>query len=298
MATATLTRTKKTSAARAEQREQELTALKEAFNQKVLSLRDSDQWKQMLKTMSYFHDYSFHNTLLIWLQKPEATYCTGYKAWQALGYQVRKGEKGLRIFAPYTYTRKDKDGNTLVDEDGNELKGTGFRPVSTFDISQVEPTDKARPIETLEPKELTGADEHGLILSIGDALRAKGWKVEFKAIAGGAKGFTRPSEKLVVIDEQMAPAQQAKTMIHEAAHVLLHADNPMADYHQHRGLCETEAESVAYVVAGALGWDTADYSVSYVAGWSNGKPETLEAAGKNVLKATQTILGWLKDNPR
>lgn len=301
MATATRTRQPRTEQQQAEAREArtaELTALKKTFDEKVVTLRNSDQWKAMLDTMAHFHRYSFQNMLLIWAQNPEATYCTGYANWKKLGYQVRKGEKGIRILAPYTYTRTDKDGEPLTDENGQEIKGTGFRAVSTFDRSQVEPTDNARPLSHDVVQTLHGNDEHGIILSLGDALRAAGWDVAFESIQGGANGYTRPDTRRIVIGEDLPAAQQAKTLIHEAAHALLHSDLKGVQYVEHRGLYETEAESTAYVVAAALGWDTGTYSVGYVTGWSEGDTETLQAAGANVIKAAHTILGWIEANPR
>lgn len=302
MSTATRTRRPaRTAAQQAEAKEArtaELARLKSLFDEKVQSLARSEQWLDMLKTMAHFHAYSFQNTLLIWAQNPEATYCTGYQTWKKLGYQVRKGEKGIRIYAPYTFTRTDKDGQELTDDTGAPIKGVGFRPVSIFDRSQVDATDNARPLTDDTVQVLHGSDEHGIILSLGDALRATGWEVVFEPISGGANGYTSPSARRIVIDCENPAAQQAKTLIHEAAHALLHSELEAGQYVQHRGLCETEAESVAYVVAGALGWDTTAYSVGYVAGWSEGDKETLQKSGENVLKAARTILEWVEANPR
>lgn len=300
-ATATSTRRPRTEQQQAETREArtaELAALKKTFDEKVTTLRNSDQWKNMLTTMAHFHRYSFQNMLLIWAQNPEATHCTGYATWKKLGYQVRKSEKGIRILAPYTYTRTDANGEPLTDENGQDVKGVGFRPVSTFDRSQVEPGENARPLDDETVQILHGNDEHGIILSLGDALRAAGWNLTFEPIKSDANGYTDPKTRRIVVDSEIPAAQQAKTLIHEAAHALLHADLKTGQYVQHRGLYETEAESAAYVVAAALGWDTAAYSVGYVTGWSEGEAETLQAAGANVLKAAHTILEWVEANPR
>lgn len=300
MATATRTRKNQPkaaeTAAKAQARLEELAALKKTLDEKVTTLRNSEQWEAMLRTMAHFHHYSFQNMLLIWAQKPDATYCTGYQSWKKLGYQVRKGEKGLRIFAPRTFTRLDSDRNPKLDEEGKEIKGISFHPASTFDRSQVDATATAQPLDDQTVTILEGNDEHGIILSLSDALKAAGWTIKFKPISGGANGFTNPKEKRIVIDNENPIAQQAKTLIHESAHALLHTD--VKEYVLHRGLAETEAESTAFVVAAALGWNTGAYSVGYVTGWSNGEPETLEAAGKNVLKAAHTILEWIDSNPR
>ena len=118
---------------------------------------------------------------------------------------------------------------------------------------------------------------------------SQGWTVERESIPGGAHGYTDPEGRRVVLDSDLSPAQAAKTALHEAAHVILHAEQDAAEYVQHRGVTETEAESVAYVVAGILGLDTSAYSIGYVAGWSNGEPETIKATAANVLRAAHTL---------
>jgi hypothetical protein len=102
--------------------------------------------------------------------------------------------------------------------------------------------------------------------------------------------------KRVVIDANLSPAQAAKTALHEAAHVLLHSTEEHAEYVEHRGIKETEAESVAYIVAGMLGLDTSDYSVGYVAGWSNCDAETIKATAANVLRTAHTLADALTEN--
>ena len=89
-----------------------------------------------------------------------------------------------------------------------------------------------------------------------------------------------------MIDTDLSPAQTAKTALHEAAHVLQHADEEPGEYAAHRGIKETEAESVAYVLAGL---DTAAYSIGYVAGWADGDPDTIRATAARVLSAVHTL---------
>lgn len=100
-----------------------------------------------------------------------------------------------------------------------------------------------------------------------------------------------------MLDSDLSPAQAAKTGLHEAAHVILHADEDHAEYVEHRGTKETEAESVAYVVAGILGLDTSAYSVGYVAGWSNCDAETIKATAANVLRAAHALADALTEQP-
>lgn len=298
MVMATVARKKKNSPAEKQaRREKELAELKTTFDNRVLELRSTQGWEDMLTTMSVFHRYSLKNMLLIHAQNPEATYCAGYKTWASLGYQVRKGEKGLRILAPVPFTRRDENGEPLTDEEGNELKGMGFRVVSTFDRSQVDALEGAKKIgaenivRTLEGE--TGSE---YLQKLIDNMSARGWETRIEHIAGGANGYTSHAEKLIVVEATNSPAQQVKTMIHECAHALLHEEAAEGDYQAHRGIYETEAESVAFVVASALGFDTANYSVGYVASWSGAKAEVLEKAAENVLKGARMILEMLEEN--
>ena len=133
-------------------------------------------------------------------------------------------------------------------------------------------------------------DPLGILAAVTDYLTGQGWTVEREAIPGETNGYTTTDgSRRVVIDADLSPAQAAKTALHEAAHVILHAEQDAAEYVQHRGVTETEAESVAYVVAGILGLDTSAYSIGYVAGWSNGEPETIKATAANVLRAAHTL---------
>lgn len=109
-------------------------------------------------------------------------------------------------------------------------------------------------------------------------------------------GFTQHTSRTITIHDELHPAQAAATMLHEVAHALMHAD--ATDYHQHRGIFETEAESVAYIVAGVLGLDTASKSIGYIAGWTEGDVETVKTTASRVLATARTILdGITEDSP-
>jgi hypothetical protein len=130
-----------------------------------------------------------------------------------------------------------------------------------------------------------------------DALTAylvgEGWTVGRQSLPGTMNGVTRPETMTVVIDEDLSPEQAAKTTIHELAHVLLEHTEDMAEYAEHRGLMETEAESVAYVVAGLLGFNTAAYSVGYIAGWADGDTDLIKSTAARVLRTAHQIVGIL-----
>lgn len=247
----------------------------------VESLADSGQWQRFLDFTASFRSYSFNNLMLIWAQLPEATRVAGFRQWEKLGRHVRKGEKSLKIFGYSTKKTTETD-----DESGEETtKRRAYFPVlSVFDISQTE-LEEGRTDDSSIVTLLTGADETDIFGRVADLMRGQGWTVRV-GNTGIANGYTTTDgTREIVVGEKLEPAQQAKTMIHEAAHALLHADETAAEYIQHRGVKETEAESVAYVIASMLGLDTAAYSIGYVAGWADADLEMIRSTAGNVLKA-------------
>lgn len=270
--------TKKT----AEDRRAEAEALHESIAAQVETLRDSDAWRAFLDFARSFHRYSLNNLLLILSQRPTATRVAGFRQWQAKGRQVRKGEKGLRIFG---YAQK----KVTDAETGEEEKVTYFPMLSVFDIDQTDPIEGTDdPTELVQ--RLTGDDPRGILAAVTDILEARGWTVRHEVIPGDANGYaTMDGSCVVVIDSNLSPAHAAKTALHEAAHVLLHAEDE--DHAgDDRATGEVEAESVAYVVAGLLGMDTAAYSIGYVAGWSDADPEVIRSTAARVLAAAHTLV--------
>ncbi|MFC7403425.1 ArdC-like ssDNA-binding domain-containing protein [Citricoccus sp. GCM10030269] len=270
-----------------EQRRAEAEALQSSIAQQVEALRESEAWTRFLDFAQSFHRYSINNLLLILAQCPEASHVAGYRTWQKLGRQVRKGERGIRIFGGRDVTETVEDENTGEEK---EQRRTRFFPVSVFDMSQTDPIDpEAQDPSTIAHK-LTGDDPLGIVDAVTDYLTGKGWTIERVGIAGEANGYTTTDgSRRIVVDVDLSPAQAAKTALHEAAHVILHADEDPAEYVEHRGIKETEAESVAYVVAGILGLDTTAYSIGYVAGWSQGESETIKDTAARVLRAAHTL---------
>ena len=271
----------------AEERRAEAEELHERIAAEVEELRSSEAWTRFLTFAQSFHRYSLNNLLLILSQCPEATHVAGYRTWQKLGRQVRKGSRGIRIFGGREVVETVEDDKTGEEK---EQRRTRFFPVSVFDMSQTDPTDP----EAADPAELaqrlTGDDPEGIYGAVADYLTGKGWTVEREPIPGETNGYTTTDgTRRVVVDADLSPAQAAKTALHEAAHVILHAEDDHADYIAHRGIKETEAESVAYIVAGLLGIDTTAYSIGYVAGWSGCDVETIKATAANVLRAAHTL---------
>lgn len=268
-----------------EQRKAEAEALHARLAEQVEALATSEAWKKFLTFATSFHTYSFNNVLLILSQHPEASQVAGFRQWQAKGRQVRKGEKGIKILGYSTKKITTEDDNG----DETERKIARFPILTVFDIGQTDPIEGAEQVDDLTAH-VEGDDVAGIAGKVTAWLTGQGWAVDLEPIAGAANGYTTTDgSQRVVIDADLGPAQAAKTTLPEAAHVILHADEPIAEYVEHRGVKETEAESVAYVVAGLAGLDTAAYSVGYVAGWSQGDATVIRAAAENVMRAVHTL---------
>lgn len=281
--------------------QQEIKEISEKLEQGVKELYESERYKEFLHTMSKFHNYSLNNTMLIAMQKPDATLVAGYTAWQHdHDRHVMKGEKGIRIFAPAPYKKKEErdkidpvTNKPVLDENNDpvkevvEVKIPAFKLVSVFDVSQTE----GKELPTLGVDELLGDVED--YVHFFDALkRSCPVPVEFEEIAGGAKGYYHQEERRIAINEGMSEVQNVKTLVHEMAHQKLHAvENMDKELKLTRGAKEVEAESIAYVICQHYGIDTAEYSFPYLAGWSEGKdtPE-LKASLDRIRKASNEMI--------
>ena len=246
----------------------------------VSEMFDSARFREWLDTMPKFHRYSLNNTILISMQKPEATYVAGYNAWQSKFHrQVKKGEKGIKIIAPSPYKMKTQQDvldpvtkKPMLDDKGNVRKETveverkAFRVATVFDISQTDGKD----IMELTPQ-LTGNVKDYEIFR--DALiKASPVPVAFENIHGDALGFYSNGEKRIAVQKGMSQTQTVKTLIHEITHSILHDKDKMAEgTMKDAPTREVEAESVAYTVCQHFGIETSDYSFNYIAAWSSGK---------------------------
>ncbi len=210
---------------------QKVKEITDKLEEGLKELFESEKYKSYLSTMSKFHNYSFNNTLLIALQRPDATLVAGYQAWQRnFNRHVNKGERGIRILAPAPYKIKEErdkldpvTGEVVLDKDGMpqteevEIKIPAFRAVSVFDVAQTD----GEPIPELEAKELLSTVE-----GYEDFIKAITFvapvPVSFEDIPGDSKGFFRPTEKRIAVQEGMSESQTLKTMVHETAHSMLH----------------------------------------------------------------------------
>ena len=278
----------------------------------IANLFESDAFKQYLTTLSKFHNYSLNNTLLIAMQKPDATLVAGYTAWQKqFGRQVQKGEKAIKILAPTPYKKKvnveKQDPNTgevLRNPDGTaqteiqEVMQSAFKIVNVFDISSTE----GKELPTIGVDELLGdVNQYENFMNVLKASCPV--PISFEQIDSGAKGYYHQTEQRIALQEGMSEVQTVKTLIHEMAHQKLHAVNPTTKEpvgekgNQTRHVKEVEAESVAFTVCQHFGIDTSDYSFAYVAGWSHGKetPE-LKASLNTIRQAASEMITTIEGN--
>ena len=280
------------------QRVQELT---DKLKQGLQDLFNSDSYRNYLSTMSKFHNYSFNNTLLIAMQKPDATLVAGYKALQKnFERHVNKGEKAIRILAPAPYKIKEERDKIdpvtqelLLDKDVNpqkeevEITIPVFRAVSVFDVAQTD----GKPIPELAAKELL-SDVEGYQDMIRAVEAISPVPIELEEIAGDSKGYYDSEAKRIAVQENMSESQTLKTMIHEVAHSKLHSKEVEQDeqMRKDRNTKEVEAESVAYTVCQHFGIDTSDYSFGHIAGWSSGRDTKELRASMDTIRKTASEL--------
>ena len=281
-----------------ETRGKKVKSILKKLEEGVKDLFTSEKYKQYLSTMSKFHHYSFNNTILIAMQKPEATLVAGYTAWkQKFHRQVKKGEKGITILAPVKLKEKEADDSkTEVENDEKEHKiHLLFRPVSVFDVSQTE----GEPLPSLGVDELTGNAE-GYDAFMQAMSKLSPVPIRFDEIKGGAKGYYHTVDKEIVIKKDMSELQTMKTCVHEVSHALLHDRDKMKDegVEKDQQTREVEAESVAYVVCSYFNLDTGkDYSFPYIGMWSSSKEmNELKASMDTIQKTAAGLIDGIEAN--
>jgi hypothetical protein len=255
----------------------------------VAELASSEGWARWVDSRKRFHNYSLGNTILIALQRPDATQVASYRTWQSHGRQVRKGEHGIRIMAPMAVrVRKGEceapkmgtlsSGNTIAQQvaaNRRELgEGTSddhetrmlFKSVSVFDISQTDGDE----LPELASEPIDG-DSLASYLPALEAFGAElGYSVERELIDGGAQGYCAYTAKRIVTDERLCPNARVRCLVHELAHAIGAASSEYG-----REDAEVIADTAALIVCSALGFDTSGETVPYVAGWSHGDPEAI-----------------------
>ena len=289
---------------------EKLKEITDRLEQGIAELFDSERYREYLKVMSKFHNYSFNNTLLIAMQKPDASLVAGFSAWKNnFGRNVMKGQKGIKIIAPSPFkirqevekidphTQKPiigKDGKPVTEE--KEVKIPAYKVVSVFDVSQTE----GKELPDIAVDELTGdVDRYKDFFAALE--KTSPVPIAFENIEGGSHGYYHLEDKRIAINEGMSELQTLKTAIHEIAHAKLHDidlnapkdEQPRVD----RRTREVEAESVAYTVCQHYGLDTSDYSFGYVAGWSSGRElSELKSSLETIRSAAAEIINSIDAN--
>ena len=283
--------------------EKQLKEISERLEQGVKEIFTSERYTEYLNTMSKFHNYSFNNTLLITMQKPEATLVAGYQAWQKkFNRHVKRGEKGIQIIAPAPIREKQEiekidpvTKEPVIGEDGQpeteivEMVIPRFRVITVFDVSQTE----GEPIADLDVPELTGSVQ--FYDTFMQALQnISPVPIRMMNVEGEAKGYYHQTEKYIAIQEDMSNVQTMKTGVHEVSHALLH-DREVMDAEgvlKDRTTKEVEAESIAYIVCNHFGLDTSEYSFTYIASWCESKDmKALRASMDTIRKTSAEIIG-------
>ena len=273
----------------------DMDSIMQSLESGVEELFTSNRYQEFLKTMAKFHNYSFNNTMLIAMQRPDATLVTSYKNWQSMGRQVMKGEKGITIIAPAPYKKMkekevlDENQRPIMGNDGKpktekvEVTVPHFKAVTVFDIAQT----SGEPIQTLAPELLTAAvqDFDSFMQAI---QKISPVPIRFDEIDGNANGYYHNADKEIVIKKGLSESQTLKTAMHETAHVKLHDREIMESLgvEKDRLTKEVEAESVAYCVCSSFGLDTSDYSFPYIAGWSSSREIKEMKASMDVIRKT------------
>ncbi len=259
-----------------QKRQEKMSLVQQKLEEGVKAIYSSEKYKEYIKAMSRFPNYSANNCILIASQCPGASLVCGYKTWQAdFKRTVNKGEKGIMIMAPVKGKSLveeelyDENNRLVRDKDGNpmtelvEKSYHSFRPVYVFDISQTSGDPLPSLTKTLEESLESFDDLKDALLKISPV------PVFFEKNTGSANGYFSPSDMKIVIKDDLPQKQMVKTMLHEIAHASLGhgADEDKTD----RRTKEVQAESVAYWVSQMIGIDTSDYSFGYISGWSSDK---------------------------
>ena len=276
----------------------------------IKELFESDKYQQYLSTMSRFHRYSVNNTMLIYMQRPDATHVAGFNKWRdQFGRNVLKGEKGIRIIAPTPYKKKveeiktdpetnapvlDADGKAIIEE--KEIRIPMFKVVSVFDVSQT----AGKPLPQLAADLSGNVQQYEVFM---EALRrASPVPIEIKPVAHDTDGFFSIKAQSITIRAGMSEVQTVCAAVHEIAHAKLHDYEHMTELaddgetilvpgEKSRNTEEVEAESISYAVCQYYGIETGENSFGYIATWSKGKElKELRASLETINKTASELI--------
>lgn len=270
------------------------TILLELKKDAIQKFKDESDIKKFLDNAINFNNYSFNNQMLIWIQRPDAEYVTSFKTIKDMGYKLNEGSKGIKILIPNFYNvvkikldngeygfkpyfslsseekekYKDKNDETVT---FYTQKLSGFSLGNVFDVK-----DTTIPMDIINSELnpiLKDERAEDIMNCFIKTIYNDGFKIEFKELEGGIKGYCDHSNHSIVVRKGLGSLMQLKVLIHEYAHALAHKhlENNNRDYQEHRNQYETEAESIAYIVSKYLNMNTGDYTLNYLYTWSKEK---------------------------
>lgn len=268
------------------------------LEQGIQELFESEKYKKYLNVMSKLHSYSFNNSLLIAMQKPDATMVAGFTSWKRNFHRnVKKGEKGIHILAPSPYKiNKEVDKidpitqQPILGRNGDPIKEhvqvtiPAYKVTTVFDVSQTE-GEKIPEIATALKNEVNDFEKMFQAIE-----KVSPVPIVLNQITSSANGYYDLEKKVIVIKRDMSEAQTLKTAIHEISHAKLHDKDSGIEAKVDRKTKEVEAESIAYTVCNHLGLDTSSYSFGYIAGWSSDKELEELKYSMNVIQDTASEL--------
>ena len=280
-----------------------LREITDGIEQGIEELFESEKYMRYLSVMSRFHRYSVNNTMLIYMQKPDATLVAGYNKWKdQFERHVKKGEHGITIIAPTPYKKKieeqkldpdtkapilDKDGKIVTEE--KEIEIPMFRPVKVFDVSQTD----GKPLPELASSLSGNVPNYEAFM---EALRRSApVPITFEAMAADTDGYFSADHQKIAIRQGMSEVQTVSATVHEIAHSKLHdhkkQENEEGAEKKSRRTEEVEAESISYAVCQYYGIQTGENSFGYIASWSQGKElKELRASLENINKTSCELI--------
>lgn len=293
------TRRRNRPALSSEERAERLAAARQQLLEGVEKLLTSEGWEQLIKSRTWLRRYSLANLIMILQQCPEATDVRPLSEWKELGFgYMRKGTHKIKIWKPCFRKTESQEAERNQTEEPGEIttksRLSGFMLVPVVDVSQLQGDPRATRPDPPAPVVLAGDAPTGLWDGIAEQIVACGFRVE-RGDCGRAYGETSYAERRVTVRGDLEPAQAAKTLTHELAHIL--CEHEARRTTTPRTLREVEAESVACIVGAVCGLNTLDYSVPYVANWA-GDRDVAHLSATRVLKVADAILDRLEHLPR
>lgn len=277
---------------------EKIKELTEQLHNGIKELFESDRYKDYLQAMSKFHNYSFNNSLLIWAQRPDASYVCGYRGWQTkFGRTVLPGSKGIMIMEPVPWKKTvqeivtDAQGDPILDQNGKELTKEVERTFQSFKVGYVFAYEDTvgKPLPSIVS--IVDGEVENFNLMIASLQAISPAPIRFENFQNSANGYYDLEKREIVVKSSLPQAQQLKTAVHECSHAILHDKINGLDQEASRREMEVSAESVAFVVCNYLGLDTSEYSFGYVGGWSAGKElKELQQKMEVIRKTADTII--------